>query len=232
VPRWRAIVFDLDDTLYPEREYVLSGFRAVAHWAAAHLAIPFEVGYAELKLLFEQGVRGDTFNRWLAMHQLPPDHWVPQLVRSYREHTPVLAPFSGVPELLGSLCQRYRLGLLSDGYLAVQQRKLAALGLERHFDAIVFSDEWGRAAWKPSVKPFQELLECLQLNAFSALYVADNPLKDFLGARQVGMFTIRIQWPGGEYAKCHPPTAQHAPDLTIESLDDLPQALIQVEKQC
>ena len=57
VPKWRAIVFDLDDTLYPERDYVLSGFRAIARWAAEHLRIPAEDGYRELAELFAAGVR-------------------------------------------------------------------------------------------------------------------------------------------------------------------------------
>ena len=37
--RLEAVVFDLDDTLYPEADYVLSGFQAVADWAEVHLGI-------------------------------------------------------------------------------------------------------------------------------------------------------------------------------------------------
>ena len=223
---WQAVVFDLDDTLYPERDYVLSGFKAVALWAEEHVQIPFEQGYAELRGLFEGGVRGDTFNRWLAAHEFAPtDRLISQLVHAYREHEPVLQPFPEIPPLLGLIRPRCRLGLVSDGYLAVQQRKLAALQLAGHFDAVVFSAQWGRESWKPSTKPFAAVLELLSAEAARSIYVADNPLKDFLGARRLGMFTVRVRHTGGEYALQSPPSAQHAPHLTLESLPELAEFL-------
>jgi putative hydrolase of the HAD superfamily len=225
VSKWQAIVFDLDDTLYPERDFVLSGFRAVAQWVETHLSVQRDQGYANLCALYESGVRGDTFNRWLAAQGITGEALIPQLVQVYRQHPPCLIPFHEAPELLIRLHRHYRLGLVSDGYLDVQRRKLAALGLEPHFDAIVFSDEWGRDAWKPSIKPFQAVLHRLDVTPSSAIYVADNPLKDFLGARQVGMFTVRIQHPGGEYAYLAPPTPQHAPDHTINKLTELERLL-------
>lgn len=223
--RWQAIVFDLDDTLYPESEFVLSGFRAVAEWAEKHLGIERDNGYNYLRKLYEDGVRGDTFNRWLVAHGRLDATLLAQLVKVYRQHTPRLMPFTDALMLLQRLHGRFRLGLLSDGYLDVQRGKLAALNLAHYFDAIVFSDEWGRQAWKPSVIPFQVVLHRLELPPASVIYVADNPLKDFLGARQVGMFTVRIQRPGGEYAHLEPPTQQHAPDETIHNLTELEKLL-------
>jgi putative hydrolase of the HAD superfamily len=123
--------------------------------------------------------------------------------------------------LLASLKNTYRLGLLSDGYLEVQQRKLHALNLAHYFDAAVFSDKWGREAWKPSVKPFEEILSLLRTEASAAIYVGDNPTKDFLGARQIGMFTIWVKRPEGFYASLKPPTANHSPDLSLRSLEEL-----------
>jgi len=225
MPKWQAIVFDLDDTLYPERDFVLSGFWAVARWGERHLGIQRDQGYAHLCALYESGVRGDTFNRWLAAQGITDAMLISRLVQVYREHVPCLTPFPEVPDLLTRLHRRYRLGLLSDGYLDVQCRKLAALGLESYFDAIVFSDEWGREAWKPSLKPFQAILRQLEVAASAAIYVADNPLKDFVGARQVGMFTVRILRPGGEYAHLVPPTPQHAPDHTINRVSELERLL-------
>jgi len=229
MPTLQAIVFDLDDTLYPERDYVLGGFRAVAAWGQIHLGIPSGRGFAELEQLFEQGARGDTFDRWLAAYNPEWGGLTPRLVQVYRQHQPALSPFPGVPDLLLSLGQHYRLGLLSDGYLAVQQRKLAALGLAHHFDAIVFSDKWGREAWKPSTVPFRAILQRLEVDAAQSLYVGDNPLKDFLGARQVGMFTVRVRRPGGEYAHQRPPSEQHRAEIVIESLSGLEQALRRLE---
>jgi putative hydrolase of the HAD superfamily len=204
---------------------VLGGFRAAATRAAVRLGIPAEQGYAQLRRLFAAGVRGDTFDRWAAMHGWPPSA-VPALVEAYRGHEPALRPFPGVPALLDSLRRRARLGLVSDGHLAVQRRKLAALGLAGHFDAIVFSDAWGREAWKPSTRPFEIVTALLAVPGRAAVYVGDNPTKDFLGARRAGLATIWLRRPDGEYAGRTPPTAEHAADMVVGSLAAL-EALLQ-----
>lgn len=226
---WQAVIFDLDDTLYPERAYVLSGFRAVAEWAEAELGIPAAQGLAELGALFAQGVRGSTFDQWLRARAHDPAPLVTRLVEVYRAHTPAIAPFDGVPALLDALRARCRVGLLSDGYLDVQRRKLAALGVAERFDAVVFSDAWGRDAWKPSAVPFAAALAALGVPASAAVYVGDNPRKDFLGARRAGMRSIRARWPDGEYAALEPESAEHAPDLTAATLAELSALLLPPE---
>jgi putative hydrolase of the HAD superfamily len=220
----KAVIFDLDDTLYLERDYVLSGFQAVACWAETNLDIPAEAGFAELKSLFERGQRGRTFNEWLLSfgHQ---DELVPQLVDIYRQHQPTLQPLAETHAVFATLRPLYRFGLISDGYLEVQQRKLAALQLAPFLDVIVFSDELGRDCWKPSVKPFHAALNALNLVGSEAVYVGDNPTKDFLGAKSAGMLTVRVQHASGIYANLTPPTPEHEPHVTISSLTELPSLL-------
>jgi putative hydrolase of the HAD superfamily len=223
--KYEAVVFDLDDTLYAERDYVLSGFRAVGRWVESHLAVPSDAAFGELRDLFDAGSRHDAFDRWLETRGLAAEGRVAELLAVYRAHDPALVPFPEVPGLLSSLSGTYRLGLLSDGYLAVQRRKLRALGLANHFESIVFSDEWGRDAWKPSPRPFHVLLSRLGLSGPQAVYVADNPSKDFLGARRAGMSTVRFVWPQGMYAHLAPPSSAHAADCEIRDLNDLPAVL-------
>lgn len=219
---WRAVAFDLDDTLYPEREYVLSGFRAVAAWAHTNLNIPAEKGVDSLSRLFSEGVRGDTFNRWLFLHQVEPKaSLIDKLVHIYRSHEPKIKPFPEVPTLLSTLKKKYRLGLISDGHLSVQQSKLNALHLASFFDAIVLSDEWGRDYWKPSTRPFEIILGKLGVEGKDAVYVGDNPLKDFLGARRLGMTAVWVRRPGGEYSHLTPPSHAHAPHSIFSSLFQL-----------
>jgi putative hydrolase of the HAD superfamily len=221
MPALRAVIFDLDDTLYPERSFVVSGLRAVAMWAEDHLGISADQAFTELYQLFEEGIRRDTFNRWLESHGLKVEDWVPQMVQVYREHDQHIEPYPEVPELLRRLRPRYRFGLVTDGYAEVQKRKLNALGLASCFDVLVFSDEWGRGAWKPNSRLFEIALERLKVTGSEAVYVADNPTKDFLGARRVGMWTVRVRRPDGLYSHLEPPSSEHAPDVEIETLDRL-----------
>jgi len=221
----KAIVFDLDDTLYPERRYALSGFAAVADWAEASLGIPSEQGYAELEAYFNGGVRGDTFNRWLEAHDIEPDRWIPEMVSCYRDHSPSLEPYPETHSVLQSLRGSYRLGLITQGHKPGQQRKLEALGLTETFEAVMILGEQDREYWKPSQIPFERLLEELDLAGSQAAYIGDNPLKDFVGARRLGMLTIWVRRSEGEHVNDVPPGPEYRADIELPDLTALENAI-------
>lgn len=226
--RLHAVIFDLDDTLYPERSYVLSGFHAVATWAEQALSIPKEKTAGDLAAMYRQGVRGHTFEVWLDQQGVDGqrDELIERMVSAYREHQPELTPFDGIPALLGDVGRRCKLGLISDGYLVVQQRKWESLRLDEAFHAVVFSDIFGRHYWKPSHVPFETALRILDVAPEESLYVGDNPAKDFIGARRLGMKTIRFRSVGGEHALAEPESDRHAPDITVENVEDLRGCLL------
>jgi putative hydrolase of the HAD superfamily len=221
----QALVFDLDDTLYSEKDFVLSGFRAVANWSSVNLGISSDRGYATLFDLYSQGVRNDTFDRWLMIHEIARPELAAKFVEIYREHIPSIAPFPESIELLKSLQGYYKIGLVSDGYLAVQQAKWVALGLANFFDAVVFSDSLGRANWKPSTAPFQLVLDKLGAEPEFSVYIGDNPRKDFFGARQLGMYTIQVKRADAEYSKLAPPALEYHPHLIIDSIAEVITAI-------
>jgi putative hydrolase of the HAD superfamily len=225
MPKLQAIVFDMDDTLYSEREFVLSGFRAVADRSSADLGITPERGYATLFELYSQGVRNDTFDRWLTIHDIARPELTAKFVEIYREHIPCITPFPETIELLKSLQGTYKIGLVSDGYLAVQQAKWTALGLAEFFDAVVFSDSLGRANWKPSTAPFELVLDKLGVEPEFSVYVGDNPRKDFLGARQLGMYAIQVKRIDAEYGNLEPPGLEYQPHLIVDSIADVLMAI-------
>jgi putative hydrolase of the HAD superfamily len=225
-----AVIFDLDDTLYPERSYVISGFREVAIWVEEHFNIPLEQGLSELLGLFNNGIRGDTFDRWLKLHSLNSKELVSKVVKIYREHNPQILPYPEVPELLQRLRLNYRLGVVSDGYVEVQKRKVISLGLTSFFDIMVFTDEFGRESWKPNPQALIFILQRLNIRGPEAVYIGDNPIKDFLGAKQVGMWTIRVRRPDGLYSHIEPQSPEYAADIEIESLISLKTILTQWEE--
>ena len=59
-----VLVFDLDDTLYPERQFALSGFDAAERWAAAELGISGLA--AHMTALLDGGHLGELFRIALA----------------------------------------------------------------------------------------------------------------------------------------------------------------------
>jgi putative hydrolase of the HAD superfamily len=219
-----GIVFDLDDTLYPERAFVLSGFHAVSVWAQDALGIPAAICFKELQGLFDVGYKTTTFDHWLRLHHFEMtllDH----MITLYREHDPKIDPFLCVPGLLLRLRRCSRIGLVSDGRPDLQRRKLAALRLNAAFDAVVLTADLGPGHSKPSAHPFEVVLDRLEVTPSEAVYVADNAMKDFLGARRVGMYTVQITVPDAIYGGLTAPTSAHAAHVQIEDLGDLEVAL-------
>jgi putative hydrolase of the HAD superfamily len=216
----KAWIFDLDDTLYPEREYVRSGFRAVGQWAEAELKRSEAIVRAQLQALFDAGFRGDAFQWWLTEQGLP-ETLLPDMVRVYREHVPQIAFYQDTQPVLDALKPQHRMGLVTEGRRAAQEAKIQALGLNRWIEAVVILGEENRAEWKPSRKPFDRILGMLSVTGAEAAYVGDNPKKDFRGAREAGLRTVRIRRPDGLHADEEPAGAQDAPDVEIQSLDEL-----------
>lgn len=219
-----AVVFDLDDTLYPERDYVRSGARAAARWVAGETGADPEQAARELEAAVQRTGR-DPFGHWLRGRGLDPQTWLPRMLDCYRSHRPEITLAAGVERLLDGLARRRALALVTDGRLEQQRLKIRALRLERWPLAIVCSDEFGRENWKPSARPYRRALELVGVAAGKAVYVGDNPAKDFLGARRAGMLSIRFRRRGGLHAQREPSGAESAPDVETNRLDGLKQIL-------
>lgn len=221
-----VIVFDMDDTLYPEADFVRSGHRAVAERVWQDLRVDIE---PELRRRFAAGQRGDLMSAALAALDVdaPQDYVGRVLVPIYREHAPAIRPHvETVPVLTELRARGHRLALLSDGWAEVQRRKLAALGLAGLFDEIVITDELGRDAWKPSPVGFERILIALGVAGDAAMYVSDNPHKDFAGPHRLGMRTVRIVRPGTEHGEALAPAPEYQPQRMIRALHELLTAAV------
>lgn len=210
-----GVAFDLDDTLYPEREFVLGGYRAVAKAVSdSHGIDIFEL----LRERFLSGERGDLFTPCLKQAGCyGGETQVLELVKTYREHQPSLRPYGDVRPALERVRGKVPLCLISDGWAAVQRRKLAALDLECYFDVVLITDELGREYWKPHPRAFREAASRLGRNTEEMIYIGDNPLKDFCTARSLGMSTIRVRRPETIYGAIEPAQGYEA-DLEVSTL--------------
>lgn len=214
-----VVVFDLDDTLYLERDYVRSGFRAVDAWLASRGILGF---FGEAWANFENGLRGKAFDRALEALGVTVDSaYIAQLVNVYRSHDPTLTLLDDATWALDRLrAAGHRLALLTDGYLEMQQRKVQALSLAPRMDAVVYSDALGRAHWKPSPAAYEAVLNALGCAGERCVYVGDNPRKDIVSPRALGWTTVRVIRDGGEHsATADDPLSP--PQHTVRSLREL-----------
>jgi putative hydrolase of the HAD superfamily len=217
----QAVLFDLDNTLYPEEQFVIGGFRAAARFLAKRRNLASEPVFERMLKILRTDGRGKVFNIVLKELEIDCGAWLPALLHVYRSHQPVISLFSEAAGLLRSLKQRgLRLGLVTDGLASAQRRKIAALGLEFYMDAIVCTGELGQGRAKPSAVPFEVALTLLDVEARSAAYVADDVSKDFAGPNRLGMKSVRVRSSGlvGVREKPLPTDPVFEPQMTAQSL--------------
>ena len=209
----RAIIFDLDDTLYPLERFVLSGFDAVA----AHLDRLFAIDPDDARLVLQQaftnGGRGRELQICLRHFGLPVA-LAPSLITVIREHEPAIDLPAPTDDALAYLANGWRIGIVTNGPVEIQQRKVDALGLAHRVDTIVFAE--GPTA-KPAAEPFLEAARRLGVGARRTIFVGNDPVCDVYGAWRLGMKTIYV----AEGSATHP--AALMADASVRSLVEVPE---------
>ncbi len=178
----KAVVFDLDDTLIPELEYVKSGFRAIAK----HFVKP-DLYDKMLELFFEN--KSDVFSRaGLSAEECA------QAVAVYRSHNPDIRLAHETETVLNALKQKgLKIGIITDGRPDGQRNKIEALGLDSAADCIIVTDELGGTEFRKPCKVAYELIsENLNVAFDEMIYVGDNPAKDFYIGAVLPIKTVRL----------------------------------------
>ena len=223
----KAVIFDLDDTLYDEAEYCKSGFAAVAQFLADKPSTPSaEIIFAALWDEFSTRNRTNTFDGALVKLGINYDcQLIEKLVSIYRTHLPNLTLPQDSMDVLLQLKQKYTLALLTDGFLPAQRLKVEALGVEKFFASTIYTEELGREFWKPSTAGFEKLLKTLDVKPENAVYVADNEQKDFIGPNAMGLVTIQLIRPAGIHREVCNPISGAAAKYKIVKIGQLPDLL-------
>ena len=184
-------IFDLDDTLYPEINFVQSGFCAVAKELEKIYQWPVEDSMTIMnEVLVSQG-RGAVFDRLLEVHKQINKANIKRCIDIYRHHVPKIElPKSTKEVLLGLHRKPY---LVTDGHKVVQANKVKALNLDKYFKKIYLTNRYGIKNAKPSLHCFDLIRKQEKCRWEDMYYVGDNPDKDFVNLNKVGVITIRIK---------------------------------------
>lgn len=216
----RAVIFDLDDTLYPEQSYVFSGYRAVAEAFRTKLGDPDET-VAELTRIFHSEDRRLAFDALLEHRGQPVDREAVQaMIDLYRGHSPTISLYADGDAALTRLKTRFSLGIITDGAAVMQESKVAALNLRSRVGAVVLTDELGPGLGKPHPRAFELIAERLAVEPATCVYVGDNAAKDFVAPNALGWTTVRIVRAQGVYRDT-PAEGGGTPQSVIHSLDEI-----------
>lgn len=216
----KLVIFDLDDTLYPEEQFVKSGFWVVALELSKWTNEPPSKIFSSLERIQRLSSKM-VFDRILKEYGIYSSKNVEKLVEIYRAHEPNLTLYEDAEKTIRTLKKRgKKLGLISDGYYYVQKRKVEVLGLESLFDIIVLTDQWGKKYWKPHPRAFKVILENISVKPSESVYVGDNLQKDFLASRKMGIYSIHIKRPSGIYKNEIPPLGGEA-NIEVKTLEEI-----------
>lgn len=175
----KYIVFDLDDTLYYELDFLKSAYKEIAQTISKN---NFEPILEQMLNLYADNE--DVFGYLSLKYSFPKD----DLLKIYREHFPEVNLRKEVREILDRLQNDdVKMGLLTDGRSLTQRNKIKALGIEKYFNKIIISEEFGSE--KPDEKNYRIFLE----PGYEYYYVADNPKKDFITPNILGWHTVMIE---------------------------------------
>lgn len=184
-------VFDLDDTLYSEREYVMSGYRAVA---AAYPDYPDMAN--DLWSCFVQ--RKPALDEVFTSYGMPDEKG--RALGIYRAHKPDIHLYPGARDMLEKLAKAKKLAMITDGRPEGQHHKIDALGLLSLFSCVVITDELGGPSFrKPCEISYRTVSERLNCPFDRMAYVGDNLNKDFVAPLALGMRCIHFRNPEGLY---------------------------------
>ncbi|WP_405920217.1 HAD family hydrolase [Streptomyces longwoodensis] len=227
----RAVVWDVDDTLFDYTTADREGMRA--HLAAEGLLAGY--GSAEEALIRWREATDQQWTRFAAgeigfqaqrrervrvflgaeLTDDEADVWFQRYVGHYEA---AWSLFPDVVPVLDALAASHRHAVLSNSSLHVQNRKLRVLGLHDRFETILCAAELGVS--KPQAAAFLAACESLDLPPHEVAYVGDHPEIDGRGAADAGLLSVWIDRHGGR-AVVEAPSGRHR----IASLAELPALL-------
>ncbi|WP_432662635.1 HAD family hydrolase [Wukongibacter baidiensis] len=219
----KGVIFDLDDTLIHEKEYIFSGFKVVSKKIEKDYKIDLHSQgvLSDMIRLFNLNKR-NVFNRLLDSYGLGySSKYIEDLIKLYRNHSPEIKLCDDARYIINYLYnKKVKLGIITDGYEVTQKNKLRVLDIDKYFDCIVITDEIGREYWKPSEVPYQIVQRQLGLEYEEMIYVGDNIEKDFITANRLGMGTVSITRKDGVYSELNMSEKYNA-KYKVTSLNEL-----------
>jgi FMN hydrolase / 5-amino-6-(5-phospho-D-ribitylamino)uracil phosphatase len=221
----RAIIFDLDNTLWDVNPVILRAEHALLAFLAEHYPRVTErhdldsMRALRVRIAREHPAMCHDFT-WLRQESLRlhasecgyPATLVEEAFEVFYKARNTVVLYDDVRPTLERLVQTHRLFAISNG-----NANLSAIGLDDFFEANLSAREAG--VLKPDPRIFEQLLQRAGLRANEAVHVGDDPEADVEGARGANVKPVWLNRAGSRW-----PLASAPPDITIATLASLPTA--------
>ena len=211
-----VVLFDLDDTLYKEIDYLHSAYREISNYLNSDKHIS-DNPYPHMIEWYNRGE--NVFYKLNAYYGLniPIDYYL----TLYRFHMPKIKMDASTEQTLSYIKERgCGMGIITDGRSITQRNKILSLGLERFFPMqnIIISDDIG--SQKPDKRNFSIIQQQFPEQHF--IYVGDNIEKDFITPNKLGWKTICLLDDGRNIHKqdFSLPT-DYLPHISVDRIDKI-----------
>lgn len=227
----KAIIFDLDDTLY-DCSYTLTEDaqqRAIDTMIAHGLDTSREEATKAIPAL-RAGHEGK-----INIVEALVDHFGPRrdsLVKVGLEaynQADISVPielFPGVSSMLIDLAKQHKLILVTSGITDRQRNKITKLGLENSFDLILIDDIREKLSKR---ERFLAAMTNYNLDPRDILVVGDRVFSEIKIGNQLGMVTVHMQH--GHYADIAASKEWEDPDYTIQEITELPSIIDLIDQK-
>lgn len=217
----QAVCFDLDGTLYDDRQYIKAGLNEAAMYLKLETGKDLE---DELKsIYFDESEYSKAFDILLERNNLS-ESYIPEMISAYHNNDADLSLYDNTLSTLEKLEQRYKLAIITDGKNGYE--KICRLGIESFFDEIFVTADYSLS--KKKSEPFKKVIDTLSVEADKTAYVGNHPIVDVHHPNQLGMTTIRIKT-GIQSDKDF--NKDVTPDLEINNICELPDVLQHINNE-
>lgn len=209
------IVFDLDDTLYKEIDFLHSAYYEIAEMLKDSFGLP-DI-YNWMVGLYKRNK--DVFGEITTHFHIPITKR--ELLSIYRNHIPKITLSKEVEWTLEKLSDAYPLGLITDGRSVTQRNKIKALGLMRYLkkeDHLIISEEY--QSRKPEERNYSYFQNLYPKSRF--MYVGDNVEKDFLAPNRLRWTTVCLLDDGRNiHSQSFEKPMGYLPQFKIHTIEDI-----------
>jgi len=210
----KALIFDLDNTLYDEKSYFLEVFRIFAKKYKLDFEFIKEL-LSDDFFLKSKDIFGDVLKK-IGCYSVAKQN---ELFELYKTIDCKLDLYSEAYKIFDfAIKKNISLAIVTNGVLEAQKNKVKVLKLEKFTNCIIYAREFGKEYEKPHPLPFIKAIKCLKVNTSEAIYIGDHPFTDIKGAKKVGLKAIRFL---NGYAKY----IDYNYNLNIESLIEIKKFL-------
>ena len=195
-----VFIFDLDDTLYKEIDFVRSAFSHIDRLLVADYEYKEGLARQILNNAYDNGINPfNELNAALENACIKIPDAIKWMVDEYRFHIPQIKLTADAAEMLPRLrYESFDMYIITDGRSITQRNKIRALGLNRFVpnENIFISEEIGYDKTNPAA--FNEIysryfyMSPLNLQDIMFVFVGDNPTKDFVVGNTMGYPTFML----------------------------------------